>query len=117
MRKRLDLATGLIHRPQLLFLDEPTTGLDPQNRAGIWAYLEDLNKREGLTIFLTTHYLEEADRLCDRLAIIDHGSIIATGSPAQLKAELGGDLSARLQRQRCGGCGAASEGRAAAERK
>ncbi len=92
MRKRLDLATGLIHRPQLLFLDEPTTGLDPQNRAGIWSYLEDLNKREGLTIFLTTHYLEEADRLCGRLAIIDHGRIIASGSPASLKAELGGDL-------------------------
>jgi ABC-2 type transport system ATP-binding protein len=92
MRKRLDLATGLIHRPQLLFLDEPTTGLDPQNRAGIWAYLEDLNKREGLSIFLTTHYLEEADRLCDRLAIIDHGRIIASGSPASLKAELGGDV-------------------------
>jgi ABC-2 type transport system ATP-binding protein len=92
MRKRLDLATGLIHQPQLLFLDEPTTGLDPQNRAGIWAYLEELNKREGLTIFLTTHYLEEADRLCDRLAIIDHGKIIASGSPASLKAELGGDV-------------------------
>ena len=92
MRKRLDLATGLIHRPQLLFLDEPTTGLDPQNRAGIWAYLEELNKRDGLSIFLTTHYLEEADRLCDRLAIIDHGRIIASGSPASLKAELGGDM-------------------------
>jgi ABC-2 type transport system ATP-binding protein len=92
MRKRLDLATGLIHRPQLLFLDEPTTGLDPQNRAGIWSYLEELNKREGLSIFLTTHYLEEADRLCDRLAIIDHGRIIASGSPASLKAELGGDV-------------------------
>jgi ABC-2 type transport system ATP-binding protein len=92
MRKRLDLATGLIHRPQLLFLDEPTTGLDPQNRAGIWSYLEDLNKRERLTIFLTTHYLEEADRLCDRLAIIDHGQIIASGSPAGLKAELGGGI-------------------------
>ena len=92
MRKRLDLATGLIHRPQLLFLDEPTTGLDPQNRAGIWSYLEELNKRDGLSIFLTTHYLEEADRLCDRLAIIDHGRIIASGSPALLKAELGGDM-------------------------
>jgi ABC-2 type transport system ATP-binding protein len=92
MRKRLDLATGLIHRPQLLFLDEPTTGLDPQNRAGIWSYLEDLNKREGLSIFLTTHYLEEADRLCDRLAIIDHGQIIVSGIPASLKAELGGDV-------------------------
>jgi daunorubicin resistance ABC transporter ATP-binding subunit len=110
MRKRLDLATGLIHRPQLLFLDEPTTGLDPQNRAGIWAYLEDLNKREGLTIFLTTHYLEESDRLCDRLAIIDHGKIIASGTPAGLKAELGGDIinlafhgdgeEARAQRER-----------------
>jgi daunorubicin resistance ABC transporter ATP-binding subunit len=92
MRKRLDLATGLIHRPQVLFLDEPTTGLDPQNRAGIWAYLEALNRRDGLTIFLTTHYLEEADRLCDRLAIIDHGTIIASGSPTELKAELGGDV-------------------------
>jgi len=92
MRKRLDLATGLIHRPQLLFLDEPTTGLDPQNRAGIWAHLEELNKRDGLTIFLTTHYLEEADRLCHRLAIIDHGSIIANASPQALKAELGGDV-------------------------
>jgi ABC-2 type transport system ATP-binding protein len=92
MRKRLDLATGLIHRPQLLFLDEPTTGLDPQNRAGIWAYLEELNKREGMTIFLTTHYLEEADKLCHRLAIIDHGKIIASGSPPDLKAELGGDV-------------------------
>ncbi|HEY0735796.1 MAG TPA: ATP-binding cassette domain-containing protein [Herpetosiphonaceae bacterium] len=94
MRKRLDLATGLIHRPQVLFLDEPTTGLDPQNRANLWQYLERLNKDEGLTIFLTTHYMEEADRLCDRLAIIDHGTIIAEGSPAQLKAQLGGDVIA-----------------------
>ena len=93
MRKRLDLATGLIHRPQVLFLDEPTTGLDPQNRANLWRYLERLN-REGLTIFLTTHYMEEADRLCDRLAIIDHGQIIALGRPADLKAELGGDVIA-----------------------
>jgi daunorubicin resistance ABC transporter ATP-binding subunit len=92
MRKRLDLATGLIHRPQLLFLDEPTTGLDPQTRAAMWTYLEELNRREGITIFLTTHYLEEADRLCDRLAIIDHGQIIASGSPAALKEELGGDV-------------------------
>jgi ABC-2 type transport system ATP-binding protein len=93
MRKRLDLATGLIHRPQVLFLDEPTTGLDPQNRANLWRYLERLN-REGLTIFLTTHYMEEADRLCDRLAIIDHGQIIALGRPADLKAQLGGDVIA-----------------------
>jgi daunorubicin resistance ABC transporter ATP-binding subunit len=94
MRKRLDLATGLIHRPELLFLDEPTTGLDPQNRASLWKHLERLNKGEGLTIFLTTHYMEEADRLCDRLAIIDHGRIIAEGSPASLKAQLGGDVVA-----------------------
>lgn len=94
MRKRLDLATGLLHRPAVLFLDEPTTGLDPQNRAGLWRYLERLNKEEGLTIFLTTHYMEEADRLCNRLAIIDHGSIIAEGSPASLKAQLGGDVVA-----------------------
>jgi daunorubicin resistance ABC transporter ATP-binding subunit len=92
MRKRLDLATGLIHQPELLFLDEPTTGLDPQNRAGLWKHLERLNKQDGLTIFLTTHYMEEADRLCDRLAIIDHGKIIAEGSPAGLKAQLGGDV-------------------------
>jgi ABC-2 type transport system ATP-binding protein len=94
MRKRLDLATGLIHRPELLFLDEPTTGLDPQNRAGLWKHLERLNKEDGLTIFLTTHYMEEADHLCDRLAIIDHGRIIAEGSPASLKAQLGGDVVA-----------------------
>lgn len=92
MRKRLDLATALIHRPRILFLDEPTTGLDPQNRAGLWRYLERLNKQEGLTIFLTTHYMEEADRLCERLAIIDHGRIITEGSPAQLKSNLGGDV-------------------------
>ncbi len=92
MRKRLDLASALIHRPRILFLDEPTTGLDPQNRASLWKYLERLNKQEGLTIFLTTHYMEEADRLCDRLAIIDGGKIIAEGSPAELKARLGGDV-------------------------
>jgi daunorubicin resistance ABC transporter ATP-binding subunit len=92
MRKRLDLATGLLHRPEVLFLDEPTTGLDPQNRAALWKYLERLNKQEGLTIFLTTHYMEEADRLCDRLAIIDHGRLIAAGSPAGLKAQLGGQV-------------------------
>src|SRR5579884_1894073 len=102
MRKRLDLATGLIHRPELLFLDEPTTGLDPQNRAGLWKHLERLNKDEGLTIFLTTHYMEEADRLCDRLAIIDHGRIIAEGSPASLKAQLGGDVVALTFKEEVG---------------
>jgi ABC-2 type transport system ATP-binding protein len=92
MRKRLDLATGLMHKPQVLFLDEPTTGLDPQNRAAIWTHLERINKEEKLTILLTTHYLEEADHLCDRLAIIDHGHIVVSGAPAALKAELGGDV-------------------------
>ena len=92
MRKRLDLATGLVHHPQILFLDEPTTGLDPQTRANLWVYLEKLNKQEKLTIFLTTHYMEEADRLCPRLAIIDHGKIVATGSPDELKTALGGEV-------------------------
>jgi ABC-2 type transport system ATP-binding protein len=92
MRKRLDLATGLLHRPQVLFLDEPTTGLDPQNRAAIWAHLERINREEKMTILLTTHYLEEADRLCDRLAIIDRGRIVVSGAPAALKSELGGDV-------------------------
>jgi ABC-2 type transport system ATP-binding protein len=91
MRKRLDLASALVHKPKLLFLDEPTTGLDPQSRAAIWEYLERLNKDEGLTTFLTTQYLEEADRLCRELCIIDHGKLIASGSPGRLKEEIGGD--------------------------
>jgi ABC-2 type transport system ATP-binding protein len=90
MKKRLDLATALVHKPQLVFLDEPTTGLDPQSRNAIWDYLEKLN-REGITIFLTTQYLEEADRLCKRLAIIDFGKIVTSGSPTQLKQEIGAD--------------------------
>jgi ABC-2 type transport system ATP-binding protein len=92
MRKRLDLATGLVHHPQILFLDEPTTGLDPQTRANLWTYLEKLNKQEKLTIFLTTHYMEEADRLCARLAIIDHGKIVAMGTPDELKKQIGGEV-------------------------
>ena len=91
MKKRLDLASSLVHKPKLLFLDEPTTGLDPQSRVTVWKYLSSLNKDEGITMFLTTQYLEEADRLCDRLAIIDHGQIVAKGSPADLKAEIGAD--------------------------
>ena len=91
MKKRLDLASSLVHKPKLLFLDEPTTGLDPQSRAGIWNYLKRLNKEDGITIFLTTQYLEEADRLCDRLAIIDHGQIVTDGTPSDLKAEIGAD--------------------------
>jgi len=92
MKKRLDLASALIHKPKLLFLDEPTTGLDPQSRASIWDYLEQLNKEEGITIFLTTQYMEEADKLCRRLSIIDYGKIIAGGSPAELKHAIGHDI-------------------------
>jgi ABC-2 type transport system ATP-binding protein len=91
MRRRLDLAQALMHKPQLLFLDEPTTGLDPQNRRAMWDELEKLN-REGMTIFLTTQYMEEADTLCERLAIIDHGTIVSEGSPTALKATLGGEV-------------------------
>jgi daunorubicin resistance ABC transporter ATP-binding subunit len=91
MRRRLDLAQALMHRPRLLFLDEPTTGLDPQNRRAMWNELEKLN-REGTTVFLTTQYMEEADTLCERLAIIDHGTIVSEGSPASMKASLGGEV-------------------------
>ena len=100
MKKRLDLATTLVHRPQLLFLDEPTTGLDPQSRSAIWDYLEKLNKEEKTTIFLTTQYMEEADRLCKTLAIIDNGKIVATGSPIELKQQLGVD-SIKLSLKNC----------------
>jgi len=91
MRKRLDLIVGLVHQPKVLFLDEPTLGLDPQTRARVWSYLRDINQREGITIFLTTHYMEEADTLCHRLAIIDQGKIKALGSPNELKDDIGGD--------------------------
>ena len=91
MKKRLDLATSLIHNPKILFLDEPTTGLDPQSRIAIWSYLKRLNKEDGITIFLTTQYLEEADRLCDRLSIIDHGQIVAQGTPEEMKREIAAD--------------------------
>ncbi len=91
MRKRLDLAAGLIHRPKLLFLDEPTTGLDPQNRRAIWGHIQRLND-EGTTIFLTTQYMEEVDRLADRLCILDHGRIVAEGTPSSLKADIGADV-------------------------
>jgi ABC-2 type transport system ATP-binding protein len=91
MKKRLDLATSLIHNPKILFLDEPTTGLDPQSRAAIWSYLKHLNREDGITIFLTTQYLEEADKLCDRLSIIDHGQIVAQGTPEEMKREISAD--------------------------
>jgi len=92
MRRRLELACGLINRPHVFFLDEPTLGLDVQTRAATWNYIKLLKKEYGMTIFLTTHYLEEADMLCDRVAIIDHGKIIAFGAPETLKESLGGDI-------------------------
>jgi ABC-2 type transport system ATP-binding protein len=89
-RRRLDIALGLIHEPAVLFLDEPTTGLDPQSRANLWDHIRTLRDR-GTTIFLTTHYLEEADALCDRLVIMDHGQIVAEGAPRELKQQVAGD--------------------------
>ena len=100
MKKRLDLATALVHKPQLLFLDEPTTGLDPQSRSAIWVYLEKLNKEEKTTIFLTTQYMEEADKLCTALAIIDTGKIVADGTPRALKEQVGLD-SIKLDLKDC----------------
>jgi len=90
-RRRLDIGLGLIHQPQLLFLDEPTTGLDPQSRARLWDEIRRL-RDGGMTVFLTTHYLEEADALCDRLAIIDQGRIVVEGTPEQLKRQIAGDV-------------------------
>ena len=90
-KRRLDIGIGLMHRPQVLFLDEPTTGLDPQSRARMWEEVKRLSAG-GATVFLTTHYLEEADALCDRLAIIDHGRIVAEGTPDELKRQVAGDV-------------------------
>jgi ABC-2 type transport system ATP-binding protein len=91
MQRRLDVAMGLVHRPLVLFLDEPTTGLDPEARADMWGEITRLTRQEGLTILLTTHYLEEADRLARRLAIVDRGRVVAEGTPDELKGELHGD--------------------------
>ncbi|MCU1615353.1 MAG: ABC-type transport system, ATP-binding protein [Frankiales bacterium] len=91
-RRRLDIAMGLVHEPGLLFLDEPTTGLDPQARANLWEHIRGLRDERGTTVFLTTHYLDEADALCDRILVIDHGSIVAEGTPDQLKSGVGGDV-------------------------
>ena len=91
MERRLDVALALVHRPRVLFLDEPTTGLDPEVRADMWQEIERLGRDEGITVLLTTHYLEEADRLAAQLAIVDRGRVVATGSPDELKRELRGD--------------------------
>jgi ABC-2 type transport system ATP-binding protein len=91
MQRRLDIAMGLVHRPRVLFLDEPTTGLDPEVRAAMWQEIERMKEEDGLTILLTTHYMDEADRLASSLAIVDRGRVVAEGSPAELKAGLHGD--------------------------
>jgi ABC-2 type transport system ATP-binding protein len=90
MRRRLEIARGLLHSPRVLFLDEPTVGLDPQTRASIWAYITELKSAEDITIFMTTHYMEEAE-YCDRIAIIDNGKIVVTDTPEALKASVGKD--------------------------
>lgn len=92
MKRRLEIARGFIHNPRVLFLDEPTIGLDPQTRRKLWDYIKQLNQKERLTIILTTHYMEEADALCNRIAIIDHGKIIKLDTPERLKDSLGGDI-------------------------
>lgn len=92
MRKRLDIAEGLLHRPKILFVDEPTLGLDIQTRHKIWEYLRRLREEFNMTIFLTTHYMEEADQLCDRISIIDYGKIKVVGKPEELKSQIGGDI-------------------------
>jgi ABC-2 type transport system ATP-binding protein len=87
MKRRLEVARGLVHHPKILFLDEPTLGLDPQTRNHIWNYIKNLNKEEGMTVFLTTHYMEEADKIADRIAIIDHGKIVSQGTSSELKEQ------------------------------
>jgi ABC-2 type transport system ATP-binding protein len=91
-RRRLDIALGLMHGPKLVFLDEPSTGLDPHSRANLWTHIRALRDRDRTTILLTTHYLDEADALCDRIFIIDHGKIVASGTPAELKRRISGDV-------------------------
>jgi ABC-2 type transport system ATP-binding protein len=92
MKRRLEIARGFLHHPDVLFLDEPTTGLDPQTRRRIWDHIQEINRESGLTVLMTTHSMEEADALCHRLAIMDHGRVIALGTPAELKNGLGGDV-------------------------
>jgi ABC-2 type transport system ATP-binding protein len=91
MKRRLEIARGLLHTPKIVFLDEPTLGLDPQTRNQLWTHVKNLNQTEGVTVFLTTHYMDEADRVAQRIAIIDHGKIVAQGSPQELKQQTGKD--------------------------
>jgi ABC-2 type transport system ATP-binding protein len=91
-KRRVDIALGVLHQPSLVFLDEPSTGLDPQSRDNLWRHIRDLRDKHGATVFLTTHYLDEADALCDRIIIIDNGRIVAEGSPDELKSRVAGDL-------------------------
>ncbi len=91
MKRRLEIARGLLHHPKVLFLDEPTLGLDPQTRNHIWNYIKNLNEKEGITVFFTTHYMEEADRVAGIIAVIDHGKIIAQGTSAELKQKTGSE--------------------------
>jgi ABC-2 type transport system ATP-binding protein len=91
MKRRLEIARGLLHTPKILFLDEPTLGLDPQSRNQMWTHVKRLNETEGVTVFLTTHYMDEADRVAQRIAIIDHGKIVAQGSPSELKEQTKSD--------------------------
>jgi ABC-2 type transport system ATP-binding protein len=91
MRRRLEIARGLLHTPRIIFLDEPTLGLDPQTRNQLWTHVKKLNEEERVTVFLTTHYMEEADRIAQRIAIIDHGRIVAQGTPAELKLQTGSE--------------------------
>jgi ABC-2 type transport system ATP-binding protein len=97
MRRRLEIARGLVHNPRIFFLDEPTTGLDPVSRIAVWEMLNNLKKTRNLTMLLTTHYMEEADRLCDRIAIVDHGTLVALGSPLELKQSVPGSNVVEVQ--------------------
>jgi ABC-2 type transport system ATP-binding protein len=107
-RRRLDVALGIVHQPEVLFLDEPSTGLDPQNRVHLWDHVRGLRER-GATIFVTTHYLEEADALCDRLVIMDHGSVVIGGTPRELKRQVAGESVVLSLREYDGGGKRASE--------